>query len=360
MKLSSFYAHSLALGLTLAAPLVASESQENIPEGWKEIKPGGETSCARGDEFSFFVAPGTNPNVVIDYIGGGACWNAQNCSKEGSTFTDSTEEVRQRYRDGLTGIYDRKNANNPLKDWTHVVIPYCTGDIHWGSRDVNYEPIQGEPFTIKHRGAINSQVVMDWVKSNVSSPEKVLVTGCSAGAYGSIYWAPHYRKLFPQAHVLQFADSGAGVITEEFFQTSFPNWNTTEHAARWVPGIDPDRTDWLKLNLVDFYKGIAEFYPDMPLSQFSRNNDDIQTFFFEIMGGRAELWAPIMLQSFKTLRQDVPGFQYYLSAGTDHCILPYESFYSEQSQGVKFVDWFQNMIDLKPTGSVMCENCDKE
>ena len=46
----------------------------NVPSCWNEIFPEGDTICARGTPFSFFVHPGTVDRVVVDFMGGGACW----------------------------------------------------------------------------------------------------------------------------------------------------------------------------------------------------------------------------------------------------------------------------------------------
>ena len=33
------------------------------------------------------------------------------------------------------GIFDFTNAANPVKDWSGVYVPYCTGDVHFGTAD---------------------------------------------------------------------------------------------------------------------------------------------------------------------------------------------------------------------------------
>src|SRR4051812_18484919 len=63
--------------------------------GWNEFKPGGDTLCARGGEYAFWVRPGTVNKVLIEFSGGGACWNETTCSVAGSVFQDSVEGVRQ-------------------------------------------------------------------------------------------------------------------------------------------------------------------------------------------------------------------------------------------------------------------------
>ena len=91
------------------------------PHRWQEIKPGGDTICARGDEFSFFVHPGDPKKVIVDFIGGGACWSDSTCAEGTATFTDSIDELKRRQENGLGGIYDKNNPQNIFQNWTHIV-----------------------------------------------------------------------------------------------------------------------------------------------------------------------------------------------------------------------------------------------
>ena len=356
-----FRLSSFLLVLVLGFHLQSLSGAQLVP-GWDEIKPGGDTSCARGDDFSFFVAPGQSDKIVIDFIGGGACWDGKTCDKPTKTFVDTVDDVREHYQRGLEGIYNRNRADNPLRQWTHIVIPYCTGDIHWGAHDVAYTNENGQEFTIRHRGAINAKAVLNWVKEHFSTPNRVLVTGCSAGAYGSIYWTPEVVKNYPQARVVQFADSGEGVVTDNFFQDSFPQWNPTLHAPNWVPGLDPRSNDWQSLTLVDLYQRIGHYLPGVRLGEFSSAYDGIQTFFFEIMGGDPEVWAPGMRHHLKNVSDDLgEQYRYYVSQGEEHCILPYERFYTTTSgpQQQRFSTWFESFVEEKEISNIDCgDHCD--
>lgn len=339
----------------------ASSDPEELPDGWREIKPGGETICARGDDFSFFVSPGTSNKIVIDFIGGGACWNAQTCDRGTATFTDSVDSLRERQRRGLEGIYDRSRQDNPLKDWTHVVIPYCTGDIHWGSNEVTYTRPNGSTFNIHHKGAVNARAVLDWVGENVTQPEKVFVTGCSAGSYGSVYWAPHIREMYPESPMIQMGDAGAGVVTRRFFEESFPLWNATQAAPRWIPELNPDVVDWSQLDIIELYKHVGAYYPSMVLGQFTNAFDTNQTFYYEIMGGLPENWSPVMYQNLSNIHESTSNFRSYVAPGSDHCVIPYERFYSVNSSGVSFSSWFEGFIsDAASLESVNCTDCDPD
>ena len=75
-------------------------------------------------------------------------------------------------------------------------MPYCTADVHWGSRDTTYvlpTPAGNVPWTIRHRGSQNMIAVVDWLQRHGRSKNidlgrvhDLTVTGLSAGAYGTL------------------------------------------------------------------------------------------------------------------------------------------------------------------------------
>lgn len=349
---------SALLGLLLGNPLYAQGSSDT--GGWKEIKPGGNTTCARGDEFSFFYFPTDSDYLVIDFMGGGACWNSETCSKDSATFTDTVEYVRNAQRRGLQGIYDHTKTENPVKNWNHVVIPYCTGDLHWGSNDTAYRGKGGKDFTIHHRGAENVKAVLDWVGKTYSQPKKILVTGCSAGSYGSIYWTPHIKEMYQDATVMQLGDAGAGVITKEFTKNTFPIWKPSLSGPAWIPPLDPKVSDWSNLTIPNFYRIISSHYPEVQFAQYNSAFDATQTFFYEIMGGDPGEWSAKMMSSVEEILQSTENFSSYIAPGEEHCIIPYDYFYTTTTQGVTFKDWFADYIAGKSVTSVKCVDCWKE
>ncbi|MBN2196715.1 MAG: hypothetical protein JW751_28155, partial [Polyangiaceae bacterium] len=222
-----------------------------LAEGWNEFNPGGETICSLGAPYAFFARPGTVNKVIVDFIGGGACWSEPTCSAVNELFYAEVDSVP--FRSASTtdnvprGIYDRTRAENPFADWYHVVIPYCTGDVHWGDSVTTYAEGTADEVTINHKGAINARAVLKWVYDNFSAPEQILVTGCSAGSYGAALWSADVMNHYPDAEVFQFGDSGAGIGTRTFMTEGFPSWNATGAFPAYVPELDPSKVDILTL-----------------------------------------------------------------------------------------------------------------
>jgi hypothetical protein len=320
------------------------------------MEPGGGTTCARDTPYAYFVRPGTVNRVVIEFRGGGACWDEFTCGFSGSIFQETVQPDAWVLNEDLaTGIYDHRNPDNPFRDWHHVYIPYCTGDIHWGDSVMTYGS-GADAITIHHKGGVNTRAALDWVYENVPAPEKVFVTGCSAGAYGSIMWSAHLREHYKDAKVYQLADSGAGVVTDTFFQDSFPSWNAQASYPTWIPAVDGG-VERLPL----LYGAIGGHYPDMRLGQYNTVFDEDQIFFFQAMGGGAASdWSAAMHASVEEIAGATSNFRYFMAPGELHCIIPRPELYTAESNGVRLVDWIRDLVEDRPIDNVACQGdgCD--
>jgi hypothetical protein len=331
---------------------------EGLEAGWTEMNPGGATQCVFGDEYAFWVRRGSVNRVVVDFIGGGACWDAFTCgvaSAGDAICSQDLDGIRDRIESGVaTGFYDDARDDNPFKDWYHVIVPYCSCDIHWGNNEVTYPSNQGD-ITIAHRGAVNSQAVLDWVYASFSRPEQILVTGCSAGSYGSIMWSAHIAEHYPKSRVIQFGDSGAGIITQTFFEDSFPSWQAEEAFPEWIAGLDPSVDNLLEKTLADLYVGIANHYPTNQFSQYNTAFDENQTFYFVAMGGSgAEEWSERMHASIAEIQTSAATFTSFIAPGEQHCILPYDNFFTVNVDGRLLVDWLGDMLAGTQPEQVAC------
>ena len=341
----------------------APDSGPTLPTlkaGWTIIETGGKTICSRGTKYAFGVRPGKVNRLVVDFEGGGACWTHPSCSVSGALFKEDVDKSLQMAKDNYSkGIYDAKNAKNPFKDWYHVFIPYCTGDIHWGDKVTTYTSKDGKnKFEINHKGAVNAQAVLSWVYKNFSKPEKIFVTGCSAGSYGSILWSAHLAKHYSQSKVYQFGDSGAGVITDSFLKDSVPQWNALPSAPSWIPGMNPKKIDILGKDLGYVYKTIANHYPKQMFSQYNTLADKTQIFYYQTMGGgTAAAWTTKMVANMDSIIKDAKTFRAYLPDDKTHCIVPYDEFYTTEVGGVKLTDWLFDMLADKPIKNVRCSKC---
>lgn len=324
---------------------------------WETLVPGGETICSDGSPYRFFIHRGDPAKLLIEFEGGGACWNGGTCEQDLYTRAVATDPEAARQAGQLQGIYDRTNPENPLRDFTHVYIPYCTGDLHWGNSATAYTGLSGNSYLIQHRGAVNAARAVRWAEENVPAPGQVVVAGCSAGGYGAALWSARIALAYPGARVVELADSAAGVVPDGFFTTPFRNWNVASTWPDFIPDLALDRVDPSNLTLPRLYTAVAGFFPTASFSQFNTRTDSVQIFFYALSKGSispsdAASWSAQMVANVEQISGQNPNFRAFLAPGTDHCIINRESFYTEAVGGRRFSDWLRTLIGGGDPGQV--------
>jgi hypothetical protein len=321
---------------------------------WIEVVPGGDTICARGTEYRFFVRGGRSDRIIVDFQGGGACWNRIFCSVGDALFSDDTGDldsfVASIDAGRVAGIFD-PDPDSPFADWTIVHIPYCTGDIHWGDAFQDY----GGGVTIEHRGFVNASAALDWVYSRFPSPENVFVTGCSAGAYGAALHSAYIGEHYPEASMSVLADSGAGIITDSFLMDSLPNWNAEANLPTFVDGLDQPISE---LTLPALYTAIGRHFPEHRFAQTATAYDADQIFFYEAMGGDAADWPDLFRSSMVDIEGSLPNFRSYIPPGSMHCVTPYPFFATREVDGQNLRDWASDLATGEMPESAACDGAE--
>ncbi len=335
---------------------------------WNAFTPEDDTICADGSEYEYYVYPGTQNKLVIDFQGGGACWDDGTCSQPIEEPDDGgVYNSRVFGEPAPQGIYDKTNDANPVGDWYHAYISYCTADIHVGNSVETYTNPDGTTRTVQHKGKVNAQAVLDWVFAEFEAPETIFVTGCSAGAYGSITYTPMIQKQYPDAAVYQMGDCGAGVTPPEFFEgdDGINRWNTQSVLAELIPELDLSG-GLTPTFLTNVYKTVGTTYPESIVSQYNSAADFIQIFFYALQQGasfppgQAELqqaaqdWTVGLGASLSAIDEGTDNFFAYTSELEDatfpegftaHCIITKPEFYTYEIAGVPFATWVENLVN---------------
>lgn len=324
--------------------------------------------------FSFWTKKGKSKNLAVYFEGGGACWDSFTCGfpiKE--NLPPNVPQLFVPAIDANTlpanydGLFRSDNRANPVKDWTMVYIPYCTGDLHIGSASVPYVNTSSPflppgPFTIEHRGFDNFMVVLDWMKKNIDKPKTILVAGSSAGGYGATANFPWIQRSFRDADMHVIADASQGV-TAPAFDTGNPgrsSWNI--QLAPWVFGNDPSAIAGPEL-----MRTAALALPKVRIGQFTTTFDTVQIGFYGVMKQLYQYpgtcfnennvnlttaidWNNQMVSTLQSDDAATRNFRYYLAQGDYHTLLRSPLFYTEASGGVAFSKWLDDMLEGRREG----------
>lgn len=369
---------------------------------YKDIKPGcafsylPDSAGLPNKPFHFYYRKGTKPQTIIYLNGGGACWNDATCLT--SLTVPITPTTRPAYNPSvedennpalLGGIMDTTRADNPLKDWNMVFIPYCTGDAHIGSKDSIYTDPSGiinagQPVVVQHRGFDNFMAVREWLKNRPdrAATGQVLVAGSSAGAYGALMNFSRIYSIYPATtRISLLADGGIGNFTDHFLKTVFkPNgpWKTEKTLATWVPGIKNIGS----YNALNFFAtlatGIQHHFTKSKFTYVTTAWDGVQILFlntmkktdrgisdpnqwFNVTPVTAVEWNLRMLATLNANALLNGNAKYYIGAGTNHVELldafTANIFYTEKSAGgVYLKDWVNRLVgnNTPPLVNLMC------
>lgn len=307
--------------------------------------------------FRFWMHEGTVNRLVVFFDGGGACWDDATCTRVGLRDTPRDENWLYKAEllpgdnpNAMQGIFDLSNPANPLREWSFVFVPYCTGDVHSGSHTVTYtNPQTGQPYTIHHRGSDNFQAVLAWMRQNFRAPDAILVTGSSAGAYGAATQYARVRDAFPRGRAVMLGDAGQGVSTPGFVTERNANWGYD--LPRSVFGDQPAEG-------TDIVGTLATHFPRDRFAQYTTAHDHVQVAYYALMGAQnaCAAWTDSMSRALTT-REQAPNFRAYLAAGDTHTILRSPLFYTETSGGEPFATWLAELVDGGRAQTKSCDHC---
>ena len=207
----------LAIGVSAALKSRTAELPENPKEGkWYAVSPEGAL-CADGSSWHGLFKKGKENKVVIMLFGGGLAIDDYTAARgsstgEGSFYFDSYGRMDFLCKTAVKlGIASPKEGN-PFRDWTFIVLPYATGDFHTGTADVVYTGKDGASHTLHHHGYTNYDAMMKRVLPHVGTPEALVITGSSAGGWGTALLSADAVSRFPVTeNVTVFVDASLGI-----------------------------------------------------------------------------------------------------------------------------------------------------
>lgn len=232
--------------------------------------------CDDGTPTGIAVSPsptaGPDGNLLIYFVGGGACWDFLTCV---ALNTSTHGPFGQAQFDSLKGklggtILDRTVANNPFASYHMVVVPYCTGDLHGGDNVATYQG-NGTTRVIHHKGYANVQAFLPRVLATWPQPAKLVLTGSSAGGYGSTLNYDLFRTRYPAAKGYLVDDSGPLLVSDAVPKSLRDAWYTQWKLQSTVAGACADCQSDLSKSVIT----LQAKYPQDRLSLLSYTQDQV-------------------------------------------------------------------------------------
>jgi len=255
---------------------------------WTKVELPG-TQCGNGSQYKFFVHRTSSPNLLFFFEGGGACWDFDTCSgRAGLLGAANPNGIPDDYMQSFTarfvspivngadpGLPLRARTDLPTKDWNIVYMPYCTGDVHIGNRQVTYVDPTGQepPLAWHHSGFTNTVAAAQYAAGQFPSVDKLFVTGFSAGGTATTSAYYFVRTAIAPRKGYMLNDSGPvyPAPSDDFNSRSLhdqirESWNLDSVFSNLPAGFDSN--DFGSLNRV-----VAETFPNDQIAYTAYTRD---------------------------------------------------------------------------------------
>ncbi|MEZ4325403.1 MAG: pectin acetylesterase-family hydrolase [Polyangiales bacterium] len=280
-------------------------------------------SCMYGDEFFVETREGSSDTLMIFLQGGGVCLD-EICAATPSPILSlrlfSVAGVL-----GIGGLLDRRNSENPVRDFDVVNAPYCDGSLFLGDVDrvlSDGNPDNGTEDMAFQRGLQNLTATLEVAHERFPNPPRIVLVGSSGGAYGVLAGTVMTRYFYPDTPLLVLSDSGAPIVNgvdTDFIQRAVDQLNAADILPRscedclanghttglleWALGFDRNLTVAYMTHARDHV--IGEFFMGTTAAQFEA----------AVVGETDRL-----MQRFpgRVFRFVIPGSRHTLAMGMDH------------------------------------------
>lgn len=308
---------------------------------WYEVAVEG-TQSSDGSEWHGIFKKGTENKVVVYFFGGGVSITPE--TSEGGNKFYATNMTGQDFV--AQGGIGSNTENNPFKDWSFLVIPYATGDFHSGTG------VYDGNKTVYHTGYSNYAAFVEQIKPYVGEPDTLLVTGFSAGGFGTSLLADDVIDRFPSAKNITVCVDSSLLLYDGWHETAAGLWHSPKEIT------DRLTTDNLVL---DSLTALHEKRGDSVKILFdcSYRDDTLQQYQAYIRTGtmtkdkeNGDLFQKDLAEMVKGLQDNIPGIGIYIwnhaedaeTHNTQHTIIS-SNVFDKLEDGVSVADWIYAAVN---------------
>jgi len=200
---------------------------------------------SNGGQWKGAFKKGTENKLVIYFFGGGVSVDeytaSHGISKHANEFFyfDDMSLWKETAYQCFKGAFGSDQETNPFKEWNVVLLPYTTGDFHIGTGEFEYTDLEGNPATLYHHGYTNFKLFMDRVMPYLGTPESIVVSGSSAGGFGTSFLSEDITELFPETQNFVTCVDASQLYWDKFPEVCKNVWKAPEHIANRFVSDNP-------------------------------------------------------------------------------------------------------------------------
>jgi hypothetical protein len=326
------------------------------PKAWTWIDVAG-AQCRDGSPTGFGFRRNPDSKKLFIYLeGGGACFNGTTCGISLAAFGKGAFDA-WKGTVGQTGVFDPNAAENPLKSWNAVYVPYCTGDIHGGNAVDKDVPGLGTPKHQAFVGYANLGLYLKRLIPTFPELDQVLLTGISAGGFGAAYNYDRVATAFCPTPVALLDDSGPPMSDSYLAPCLQKQWKGLWNLGATLPPGCPECNGANGGGIVNYVPYLRGRWPNAPMGLISATHDSVISTFFGFGSDECSASTPLSGAAYEAgleeLRDDYlsssPNWGTYYIDSASHTWLLGPGFYTTKVNGKKLSAWVGELLNGQPS-----------
>ena len=232
-----------------------------------------------------------------------------------------------------------------------MVALYCTGDVHIGDRVHDY----GDGLIVNHNGFVNANTALDAAVERFGGATEVVVAGSSAGSASAALYGGLAADLFGDASVAVVADASGAYPSDPGINTYIGGlWGTMRVVPDWPVNEGVTPAEW---GLPELFIRSGLHAPRVRFARYDNAFDSTQEFFAALAGFDASSIDQLMYQNEAQIEAAGVNQASYMAPGRDHTILFRDLLYTQEVEGVAFLDWLTAFLGGTDVDDVACVDC---
>lgn len=321
--------------------------------------------CSDGTPYYSTLRIGTQNKLMIMFCGGGVAMDAYSAARPNKLIPEAGKQTFYipnttllGYFYGQGGIASNQRSDNPFYDWSVLIVQYATGDFHCGMNDFSYNDAELGAGICHHHGYKNYSAMLDKMRQLVPDPDQILVTGFSAGGFGTALLTDDIMQRYPLCKDVTCLVDSATFSYRGSHETAVHQWKAPKEVCDRLVSDDlvldsllalhKKRGNNVKIAFTcthrDALLSQCQNYFDGKGMTFSKEGGD---HFNQVLGNLVHTLLASDTSA-SVFLFDKPHPEIQEGGLTEHTIIASDLAYTCTYDGHQFVEWLVNVINGKP------------
>ena len=199
---------------------------------WYRVSSG-EMKDSEGGKYHALFKKGSENNVMVYFAGGGVSVNEETAKDDTYNTKEVWPDILANTTMNMGGLASDVDGS-PFGNWTLILFPYATGDFHSGTGEFKYVDTDGKEKILYHNGYTNYTAAMRIImeKTGIDNPDKVVVTGYSAGGFATALLADDvFTNYFPNAKSKNVLVDASLLLYDDWHKVATDVWGTPKEIS---------------------------------------------------------------------------------------------------------------------------------